>query len=122
MSGLFFHIVSVRWNGTTITGPVLIYHDEIPLAVGTSNSLICRSSANTGVAWHLMDGTTVRAVGVFNQAISSSGMTSQLQHSRDNDESTAGHNGLWSCRLNGNAESAIPVGLYQRRREYNIIS
>ena len=113
--------MSVRWNSTTITGPVLIYHDEIPLTVATFHSLICQSS-NIEVAWHLMDGTTVSATGVFNQATSSSGMTSLLLHSRDNDESTANHNGLWSCRLNGDAESAIPVGLYQRGREYNIIS
>ena len=46
--------VSVTWNGTTVTGPVLIYHDEILVDPGPSYSigdtdrpgtLVCRSDS-----------------------------------------------------------------------------
>ena len=59
------HAVSVTWNGTTITGPVLIYQDELlvndtgisesPLTVGLndSGSLVCRSESQADtVGWH----------------------------------------------------------------------
>ena len=32
---------------------------------------------------------------------------------------SSNRNGLWTCRQNGDARSAIPVGLYQMGREYN---
>ena len=109
-----FHAVSVTWNNSTITGPVLIYHDKIGL-------LSCQSSADTEVAWHLPNGTTVgnlTQLGVFFQLIIHPGMKFLLH--RDSNVSTANHNGLWSCRLSGDTGSAIPVGLYQRGREYSI--
>ena len=114
--------MSVTWSGTTVEGPVLLYHDEIPRSVG-SNGLLCQTSENTGVAWHLTEGTTVRTtgfthVGGFYQTISSTRV--YLLHSLGFDPSSANHNGLWSCRLNGDAGSAIPVGLYQRGCEYNL--
>ena len=102
--------MSVTWNNSAITGPVLIYHDE-------NTSLICQSSADTEVAWHLPNGTTVgnlTQLGAFLQFRIHPGTTFLLQ--RDSNVSTA--NGLWSCRLNGDAGSAFPVGLYQRGRKY----
>ena len=107
--------MSVTWNGSKIAGPVLIYHDEIRIP----HDLLCLSSANNGVAWHLTDRTTVHVgllLGSFYQTIS--GLRSHLLRFGVSNVSTANHNGLWSCRLNGDAESAIPVGLYQRGREY----
>ena len=59
----FIYTVSVTWSGTTVNGPVLLYHNEIPR--GGSNGLLCQSSENTGVAWHLTDGTTVRTATGF---------------------------------------------------------
>ena len=116
--------MSVTWSGTTVNGPVLLYHDEIPQRVGSNGSLLCQSSENTGVAWHLTDGTTVRTAtgftqfGGFYQTISSTRV--YLLRSFGFDPSSANHNGLWTCRQNGDAGSAIPVGLYQRGREYNL--
>ena len=100
--------MSVIRNGSTIIGPVLIFHDEI-------RSLFCQSSVDTGVAWHLPNGTTVGNFTPFEvpyQFISFAGMSSLLYNME--------YNGLWSCRLSGDTGSAIPVGLYQRGREYSI--
>ena len=94
-------------NKSTITGPVLIFHDEI------GRPLLCQSSVDSGVAWHLPNGTIVghfTQPGVAYQIII--GMASLLY--------TMEHNGLWSCQLDGDAGSAITVGLYQRGREYSI--
>ncbi len=60
--------VSVTWNGTTITGPVLIYKDELPIdpnanTIGNSNGagvLICRSEDSASTTWHFIDGFRVR--------------------------------------------------------------
>ena len=66
-----FCVVSVTWNGTRVTGPILIYHDEI-LAADPTNSvqindtapgtLICTSAngAVSGIAsWHLPNNAAV---------------------------------------------------------------
>ena len=108
--------MSVTWNNSAISGPVLIYHDGIGL-------LFCQSSVNVGVAWHLPNGTTVGNLtqfGVFYQAILPERMTSFLALTGPGTGNVE-HNGLWSCQLNGDAGSAIPVGLYQRGREYSIV-
>jgi hypothetical protein len=58
--------VTVIWNGTVVTGPVLIYQDEIteyPGAIPSlsslddpgSHTLFCRSATSARVAWHLAD-------------------------------------------------------------------
>ena len=108
--------MSVTWNNSTITGPVLIYHDEIGF-------LFCQSSVNVGVAWHLPNRTIVGNLtqfGVFHQVISLERMTSLLRPTRPK-AGNVEHNGLWSCQLNDDAGSAFPVGLYQRGREYSIV-
>ena len=59
--------VTVTWNGTTITGPVLIFQDELvrddrtnvlatPVMDGT---VICRSENQAQVIWHLANGSFV---------------------------------------------------------------
>ncbi len=64
-----FSAVSVTWNGTTITGPVLIYSDEIPVDGSSNNTiddpngpgaLICRSEDRARVSWHYVSGIIVR--------------------------------------------------------------
>ena len=51
--------MTVTWNGTTITGPVLILQDELirdnrtnPLATAMDGTVICRSENQTQVGWH----------------------------------------------------------------------
>ena len=52
----------MTWNGTTLTGPTLIYHDELildgtnpqPLLVGDvdrSGALVCRSETRPRAGW-----------------------------------------------------------------------
>ena len=55
--------MTVTWNGTTITGPVLIYQDEIipdnrgdVLATPLDGTLICRHETQAQVGWHFANG------------------------------------------------------------------
>ena len=121
-------VVTVTWNGTSITGPVLIYQDELvvdnrasPTATPTrSGTLKCTSQDQQRVGWHLPDGTSIceDGTGDFRQIRIGSGVTpsvSRLSVNREDvsrdDDST---NGLWTCRLNGESSVSIPVGIYER--------
>ena len=62
-----FCVVSVTWNGTRVTGPILIYHDEI-LADPTNSvqindtapgTLICDLAVSGIASWHLPNNTAV---------------------------------------------------------------
>ena len=125
MTDSSFLPVSVTWNGTAVSGPVLIYHDEVAIVPAQNflplfdhpggGILACRGNATSqGVAWHYAHGdmvTTSPLLVPFYQSIAEAGSVSRLAR---------GHNiaspfsGLWTCRQNGNADTAIPVGLYQR--------
>ena len=59
--------MTVTWNGTTITGPVLIFQDELVrddrtdvLATPVDGTLICRSENQSLVGWHLANGNIVQ--------------------------------------------------------------
>ena len=118
----------MTWNGTNITGPVLIYQDELVVddhATPTRNgTLTCTSQDQHRVGWHLPGGTAIHedATGDFRQIRTGSGVTpsvSRLSADREDvsrDDATT--NGLWTCRLNGNATvpTSIPVGIYGRGR------
>lgn len=121
--------MAVTWNGTVITGPVLIYHDEIlvdaPNAVigeTTEGALICMSLLNGATArWHFPNSTTV-TLALFGTAdihqIVETGSRdrARLSHPQQNLMLTdVDHNGLWTCRAGGNdGPETIPVGLYHR--------
>ena len=121
--------VTMTWNGSTITGPVtiLIFQDELVrddrthvLATPVDGTVICRSENQAQVGWHFATGqllqtsTTVH----FRQRRTSSSATpsvSRLTTNRPDEALTsAGANGLWSCRLNGGISTAVPVGIYAR--------
>jgi hypothetical protein len=119
--------VTVIWNGTVVTGPVLIYQDEIAVYPGVipllssldgpgSHTVFCRSATSTGVAWHLVDGTIVSPSQstAFRQGSTNTGVIpseSALVRYMDGTVSSDKHNGLWTCQLN---ETSFPVGVYQR--------
>ena len=120
--------MTVTWNGTLITGPVLIYQDEIlvnpfaSLSISSSlpNSLVCMSG-QMRVFWHLPNSDLVNITislipsGDFKQYRSAAGNVSGLSSNRAGIIRTdAGTNGLWTCRLNGEARGAVPVGIYVR--------
>ena len=125
--------VTVTWNGTTITGPVLIFQDELVrddrtnvLATPMDGTLICRSESQAQVGWHFSPLNTANGVLVsttsttdhFRQRRTSSSATpsvSRLTTNRPNEALTsADANGLWTCRLNAGFSTAVPVGIYAR--------
>ncbi len=117
----------MTWNGATITGPVLIYTEELPadntattIADPGPGILICRSEDRARVSWYYVGGAFVRGPeknDLF-QAIRTTGASmtpslAQLLLNRLNDEpNNANFNGLWHCRLN--AEAQIDVGIFSR--------
>ena len=122
-----FYTVTVTWNGTTITGPVLIFQDELVrddrtnvLATPRDGTLICRSENQARVGWQFANGGLVQGITTdhFRQrrtATSATPSVSRLTTDRPDEALTsAGANGLWSCRLNGGFSTAVPVGIYAR--------
>ena len=128
------YIVTVTWNGITITGPVLIFQDELVrddrtnvLATPLDGTVICRSENQAQVGWHLANGQTVQLSTTNNQfkqrrtSSSATPSVSRLTTNRPDEALTsAAANGLWSCQLNGGFGTAVPVGIYARGGGENI--
>ena len=120
--------MTVTWNGTTITGPVLIFQDELVrddrtniLATPVDGTVICRSENQARVGWHFANGyllSTGSTTNHFRQRRTGSSATpsvSRLTTNRPDEALTsATANGLWTCRLNGGIGTAVPVGIYAR--------
>ena len=130
----YYFSVSVTWNGSTITGPVLIFIDEILVdttAVGDPNrpgALICRSEDSGRASWHFPDGIIVTpqessSSETFRQIRTEEGV-SRLSLSREGVEATnVEANGVWHCRLNAfgvrdshthGYDEQINVGIFSR--------
>ena len=112
--------MSVTWNGSTITGPVLIYLDEILVDsynttdIGDPNrpgALICKSeNRGSNATWHFADGVLVSIASTsstttFKQIRAREGMMSRLSLSRrqfayHHRDIYVRFNGAWHCRLN----------------------
>ena len=123
------------WNGTVVTGPILIYHDEITddlttvPTVGNSNGpgdLVCRSENHEEARWRHPNGFSVPRTGNYRQVRSAAGVPSlsRLSTPIDGEEPTNDNvvlNGLWICQV---VSSTIPdedilanfnyVGIYDR--------
>ena len=120
--------VTVTWNGTTITSPVLIFQDELvrddrtnDLATPRDGTVICRSENQAQVGWHFASGpliSTSSTTNHFRQRRTSTSATPSVSRLTTNkpDEAltSAAANGLWTCRLNGGLGTAVPVGIYAR--------
>ena len=120
--------VTVTWNGTTITGPVLIFQDELVrddrtnvLATPVDGTVICRSENQAQVGWHFANGVSVSQTSTtnhFRQRRTSSSTTpsvSRLTTNRPGEALTSiAANGLWTCRLHASIGTAVPVGIYAR--------
>ena len=118
--------MSVTWNSSTITGPILIYHHEILRSASIdlasmipSSALHCSSETNPGVTWHTPLGgiaatpmsltlgfyqtktndTVTPSISVLVSRVGTTFFESPINNS----------DGLWSCRLNG---ASVAVGLY----------
>ena len=120
--------MTVTWNGTTISGPVLIYQDELVVDTRTTvtgtpinGTLECRSNQAT-VGWHLANGQEVSfsMSSDIRQIRTSIGVTPSASRLTANKEDLRRAdslvNGLWTCRMNGNYNTPIPiaVGIYGR--------
>ena len=111
--------VSATWNGEEITGPKLIYHDEIrvdpglPFSLGDANTdgaLFCESRGRPRASWRRADGATFldsNNDGYFPSDIlhqlrttaTSVPSLARLSRVRDNMDLRQPHqNGLWTCR------------------------
>ena len=127
--------VSVIWNGTVVTGPILIYHDEITddlttvPTVGNSNGpgdLVCRSENHEEARWRHPRGFSVPTSGNYRQVRSAAGVPSlsRLSTPIDGEEQTNVNvvvNGLWICQVVNSdiseqdiLENFNYVGIYNR--------
>ena len=132
---MFCIVVTVTWNGTRITGPALIYHDEIIVDPGPTYSvgdiaapgaLVCTSGSTTRASWrgsdHLFFGdvaTRPISTTILNQIRTAATATpNRGRLSRDNENvnpSAPNQNGLWCCRIAGvNTAGYVFVGVYRR--------
>ena len=127
--------MSVIWNGTTITGPILIYHDEItddelPVpTVENSNDpgdLVCRSENHEEARWRRSNGSTARTNGEYRRVQSPAGSLPSLSRLSTIEDLTSidpQYNGLWVCVLRNTdgglsdqdlIDSFVYVGIYSR--------
>ena len=119
--------MTVTWNDTAITGPVLIYQDEIiqdnrdVLTIPLDGTVRCISENQAIVGWHFTNGNLVSPSIFsinFRQSRTGSGETpsvSRLSTNQPDVSLTADSaNGLWTCRLNGGISDAVPVGIFAR--------
>ena len=112
---LSLFVVTLTWNGNAITGPELIYQNEL-------GSVECRSDNSHLVGWHFANGELVPPTNMtdphFQQIRTSSSeipSVSMLTNNRPDESLTSAvANGLWSCRLNAGIGTAVPVGIYAR--------
>ena len=127
--------VSVIWNGTTLAGPTLIYHDELildgvhSLSVGDINrpgALVCRSS-RPRATWRLTDGdfiqdTTSRTAVIqhIRNGPTDTPSLSRLSRGSSVHQVSPSVNGLFTCRvyvdndLEETLANFIHVGVYAR--------
>ena len=119
--------MTVTWNGTTITGPVLIFQDELVtddrtnvLATPMDGTVICTSENQAQVGWHLANGVLLQAsetnhFRLWRTSSSATPSVSRLTTNRPDEALTSAEaNGLWTCRLNGGFSTAVPLGIYAR--------
>ena len=125
--------MTVTWRGNNITGiPTLIYHDEVeiveyspPPTLSNPNGphgLLCNSTVGP-IAWWPGNGLTDPPFDtniprrLIYQIIPRGHLMAQIVN--DGRDYVGGsefpfHNGLFTCRRNGDISTAVPVGLYQR--------
>ena len=125
---VLLHAVFVTWNGTRITGPVLICHDEISVDPARSlgditapGALVCTSETRPRSNWRRADYSDGPQAPLLSQIRSD--VPSRARLSRDNEgvnPSFSHQNGLWCCQVNSVGDDADVVanfvfaGVYRR--------
>ena len=111
------HAVTATWNGTRITGPVLIYHDEISVdptrTLGDITALVCKSETRTRAGWrradHIFFGDGLQTTHLSQVRTGTTVVPSRARLSRDNGDvnpSEPVQNGLWCCRVQSVGDDA----------------
>ena len=112
--------VTAFWQGTAITDPILLYHDEVAVDTGapynigsfsSSGALVCQSTGRNRVAWRRADGAFfgdvnidgVRSTTVYQMIRNpSTDLPSLARLTRANANvipTASSQNGLWVCRV-----------------------
>jgi len=117
-------------NGTVVTGPKVIYYNEIlvetqtPFVLGDLNrmgAVVCKSTDRAGAGWHLTTGQVVtdasleRLTQDFKQIKNGDiPSLSRLSTNRENIHRTGEiTNGLWYCGFaTSNPEDRTVIGIY----------
>ncbi len=118
------------WNGTTITTPALIFHDELLFSTGSetvgdpnrAGALICRSEDDAQAGWHFpndlaVDDFSDSRISYFQQIRTGNTVTpsiSRLLRTSSDPVSTTSASGYWNCRVNGDRNYDIEIGIYNR--------
>jgi len=132
----------VTWNGTTVTGPVLIYHDEVLFSgvqwqpsfgnPDSNGSLVC--IANQEAYWYIASTTRVEVPRQHYDVVScclvrqihkqnTQKKFSQLSFNREGGlksdasmirDTRSITNGLWNCRNDNDTATQVSIGLYAR--------
>ena len=135
---MYFFAASAIFNGTTITGPMLIYHDEIgsDTAVPTDENsdgpgdLVCRTASTGRTFWRRPIGASasnninddfyqVRTPFIYSEP-QTYPFLAQLSTIDTLDSTDPEFNGLWFCSFGGAdtvqdaIDSFIYVGIYSR--------
>ena len=129
------YTVTVTWNGTLVTGPILIYHDEVRLDgndnpmlgdVDGPGALVCRSQTRPRVGWRMTNGgffedTDQGRLDNINQIRNGiEDVPSFARLSRGTTNPPENFDGLVLCRVDTRGDSAdvianfIFIGFYNR--------
>jgi hypothetical protein len=115
--------VFVTWNGTNVTGPILIYHDEIEVDSGPTydigdinadGALVCTSATRPRVSWRNANHSFFNDVFSSSPGAISTTRLNQIRTPFDDlpnvarlsrassavSSSEPNQNGLWACRVN----------------------
>ena len=130
--------MTVTWNGNDITNkPTLIYHDEVkavmyspPPTLSNPNGpggLLCSSTVGP-ISWWPGNGLinppfdTNRDERFIYQIIPDGNLMAQIVKDGRivNIPGSSFHNGLFTCRRNGDTSTAVPVGFYARGDRVNL--
>ncbi len=106
-----FPVVTFMLNGTVVTVPYLLYHDEISLGTTTTSGSLTCTVRNNAAVWR--DVSAAQVPQGSSPLESTSGLTSRLSRTGDPIPNVERYNGEWSCRDQG-VNAFGHIGIYNR--------